>query len=126
MGSFLLLCLMLKIQPYQSRHHLSAFVLFAPFIALVISECWNRYLIVALSIILLASSSQFLFYCNQRPLLKEKNILNLSRNEAYFISRPFLTKPYIEMAEFLKNQECTDLGFLSALVEKLGNIQSGY
>ncbi|MEA5511188.1 hypothetical protein VB715_15545 [Crocosphaera sp. UHCC 0190] len=109
-SGFLLFCLMLKIQPYQSRHHLSIFVLFSPVFGLLISQYWKSLIVISVSVLLLVSSLQFLLFIKQRPLLGETNILNTERERIYFLNRQFLETPYLEAATILKNQECRQIG----------------
>ncbi|NES86584.1 MAG: 4-amino-4-deoxy-L-arabinose transferase [Moorea sp. SIO2B7] len=109
-GGFFLLCLMLKIQIFHSRHHLSLFVLFSAFVGLVFSKNWNRHLVTFMAIILIVTSMQWVFGGKARPILAEQNIFNSSRNELYFQNRRHLKQPYLEAANFLKTQECANIG----------------
>ena len=109
-GGFLLLCLMLKIQIYHSRHHLSLFVLFAAFVGAVFNQAWNRHFVTFIAIILLVTSFQFVFKNKARPIAAEINIFNTSRNEQYFKNRNHIQQPYLEAVDFLKTQECTNVG----------------
>ncbi|MTJ14941.1 4-amino-4-deoxy-L-arabinose transferase [Anabaena sp. UHCC 0187] len=117
-SGFLLICLMLKLQPYQSRHHLAIFVLFSAFVGLAFSQVWNRHVIKVLAVILLATSMQFVFMNKFRPIALEKNIFNSNRNEIYFTQRPKLIKPYFDAVDFIKTTTCTDIG-LSLGTEKV-------
>jgi hypothetical protein len=109
-SSFLLICLMLKLQPYNSRHHLTIFVLFSAFVGLVFSQIGNRHIMTVLGVILLATSIQFVFINQIRPIAAEKNIFNSTRNELYFAQRPQLIKPYFDAADFMKTTSCNDIG----------------
>jgi hypothetical protein len=109
-GGFLLLCLMLKLQPYQSRHHLSVFVLFSAFVGLVFCQVWNRYVITFLAVILLVTSMQFVFSNKFRPIAAEINIFNTSRSALYFTNRPNLKQAYFDAADFMKTTSCADIG----------------
>jgi hypothetical protein len=117
-AGFLLLCWMLKLQPYQSRHHLSLFVLSSAFVGTVFCKIWNRHIITFLAVILLVTSMQFVFNNKYRPITAQNNIFNTSRNELYFTNRPQLTKPFFEAAEFIKTTNCADIGL------SLGNEKS--
>lgn len=116
--SFSLICWMLKLQPYQSRHHLALFVLFSAFVGLIFCQTWNRHFITALAVILLVTSMQFVFINKFRPIATDKNIFNSTRNEIYFIQRPQLIKPYFEAVDFMKTTSCNDIG-LSLGTEKV-------
>ncbi|WP_071188526.1 4-amino-4-deoxy-L-arabinose transferase [Trichormus sp. NMC-1] len=108
--SFLLICWMLKFQLYQSRHHLTIFVLFSAFVGLVFCQIWNRHIITIIAVILLVTSMQFLFLNKIRPIAAEKNIFNITRNEIYFNQRTHLIKPYFDATNFIKTTSCTDIG----------------
>ena len=109
-GGFLLLCLLLKIQIYQSRHHLPIFVLFSAFVGLVFSQSWNRRAITFMAVILLVTAMPWVFGNKFRPIIGENNIFNTSRNELYFTNRPWLKDPYLKGIDFLKSQGCSNIG----------------
>ncbi|MBF2018786.1 MAG: 4-amino-4-deoxy-L-arabinose transferase [Hydrococcus sp. C42_A2020_068] len=110
-GGFLLLCFMLKIQPYHSRHHLTLFVLFSAFVGLVFSKIANRYIVTALAVILIVTSLPFVFENKFRPIAAEKNIFNTPRSELYFTNRPYIAASYLGAIDFLKTTNCTNIGF---------------
>ncbi|MBD2292674.1 4-amino-4-deoxy-L-arabinose transferase [Anabaena sphaerica FACHB-251] len=116
--SFLLICWMLKLQPYQSRHHLTIFVLFSAFVGLVFCQNWNRHIITILAVILLVTSGQFVLLNKSRPIAAETNIFNTTRKELYFTQRPQIIKPYSDAADFMKTTSCTEIG-LSLGAEKV-------
>jgi hypothetical protein len=109
-GGFLLLCWMLKVQPYHSRHHLSLFVLFAPVVGRVAIHSWNRHVVTIAAVLLLVSSTPFVFENKFRPIAAEQNIFNTSRNELYFTNRPHLKEPYFATADFVARQNCDRIG----------------
>lgn len=111
MGGFLLLCWMLKIQPYQSRHHLSVFVLFSSFVGLVFAKSWNRHVVMMVAVIMLVASIPFMVNNKYRPIAAEQNIFNTSRNALYFTNRKHLKDSYFATADFLKKQNCKTIGF---------------
>ena len=108
--TFLLLCLLLKFQPWQSRHHLTIFVLFAPLFGLTISESLNYKIANYIVVILILMSLPWVFHNKFRPLIGEGNIFNSSRNELYFTSRPSIEFAYNEAVDFVKSQNCTNIG----------------
>ncbi len=109
-GGFLLMCFMLKIQPYQSRHHLSLFVLFSPLVGYVLCQILNRYLLIFIAVLFLITSLQFVFKNKFRLIAAENNIFNTSRNELYFTNRRYLAKSYIEATDFVEQQNCSQVG----------------
>jgi hypothetical protein len=110
-GGFLLLCFMLKLQPFHPRHHLTLFVLFSAFVGLVFSKVLNRHLMTAIAVILIVSSLPFAFGNKFRPLAAEQNIFNTPRSELYFTNRPQVVASYLGAIDFLKTQNCTQIGF---------------
>ena len=108
--TFLLLCLLLKFQPWQSRHHLTIFVLFAPLFGLTISQLSNYKIANYIVLIMIFMSLPWIFNNKFRPLLGESNIFNSSRNELYFTSRPKIEFPYYQAVDFVKSQNCTNIG----------------
>ncbi len=109
-GGFLVLCFMTKLQPYHSRHHLALFVLFSPFLGAVFSRTWNRYIVAVTAIILIVTCLPWVFENKYRPIATQENIFNTSRDEQYFKPRPQLKEAYFEAADFLKKQNCTNIG----------------
>ena len=108
--TFLLLCLLLKFQPWQSRHHLTIFVLFAPLFGLTISQLSNYKIANYIVLIMIFMSLPWIFNNKFRPLLGESNIFNSSRNELYFTSRPNIELAYYQAVDFVKSQNCTNIG----------------
>lgn len=108
--TFLLLCLLLKLQPWHSRHHLSIFVLFSPIFGLAVSELSNHKIANYLVAILIVMSLPWIFHNNFRPLLGDSNIFNSSRHELYFTSRPNIEVAYNTAVNFVKSKNCTNIG----------------
>lgn len=109
-STFLLLCLLLKFQPWQSRHHLTTFVLFAPIFGLTLSQLSNYKIANYIVLILILMSLPWVFHNKFRPLIGEANIFNSSRNELYFTSRPKIEFAYEQAVDFVKSQNCTNIG----------------
>lgn len=109
-GSFLLFSLLLKVQPYSVRHHLSFFVLFSPFVGLCYSQITQPTVLKILTFVLIITCIPWLFNNNFRPLVGEQNIFNLPRNDIYFIQREQIKEPYMKTAQIFKQQECTNIG----------------
>ncbi len=109
-STFLLLCLLLKLQPWHSRHHMTTFVLFAPLFGLTFSQLSNYKIANYIISILIFMSLPWVFHNKFRPLIGEANIFNSSRNELYFTSRPKIEFPYEQAVDFVKSQNCTNIG----------------
>ena len=109
-AGFFILCLMLKLQPYHSRHHLAWFVLLSPFVGLVFSKTFPRQIVNLIAILLLVTSLQFVLGNKFRPIAAEQNIFNQPREELYFTHRPHLIGPYREAIQFLQQRDCSIVG----------------
>ncbi|WP_190643959.1 glycosyltransferase family 39 protein [Oculatella sp. FACHB-28] len=120
-GGFALICLLLKLQPYQSRHHLSIFVLFSAFVGVVLSQALNRYLVSVLIVIMLIASTPWALENKYRPIAAEQNIFNMDRIEQYFINREQLQVPYEEAVNFVKAQQCQNVGLWLGTNDSVGN-----
>jgi Dolichyl-phosphate-mannose-protein mannosyltransferase len=118
---FLLLCLTLKIQGYQSRHHLAIFVLFAPLVGVVLSKIPLQKIANTLAIGLIIASLPWVLNNKFRPLAAEANIFNVSRIEQYFINRPYLQAPYLEVAKFIESTQCQNIGLSLGDGTSVGN-----
>lgn len=109
-STFLLLCLLLKLQPWHSRHHMTTFVLFAPLFGLTFSQLSNYKIANYIVSILIFMSLPWISHNKFRPLIGEVNIFNTSRNELYFTSRPNIEFAYNQAVDFVKSQNCTNIG----------------
>jgi hypothetical protein len=120
-GAFLLFCIMLKVQPYQSRHHLALFVLFAAFIGVVFSQALNYRIVNILAVVILVSSLPWAFQNTIRPVSTAQNVFNTSRVEQYFKQRPQLLQPYTEGVNFIRSKSCTNVGLSLGTGVTVGN-----
>jgi 4-amino-4-deoxy-L-arabinose transferase-like glycosyltransferase len=120
-SAFLLFCLLLKIQPYQSRHHLSLFLLLSAFVGVVSSQISSYKIVNTIAVILIFTSLPWVFKNQFRPIAAEANIFNMTRNAQYFINRPWLEKPYVEAAQFVLKKECSNIGLSLGTGVTVGN-----
>ena len=118
---FLMLCLMLKIQGYQSRHHLAIFMFFAPVVGIILSHIPVQKLANAIAILLIVASLPWILQNKFRPIVAEANIFNLSRIEQYFINRPQLQEPYVQAANTILSTECKNIGLSLGDGTSVGN-----
>ena len=109
-STFLLLCLLLKLQPWHSRHHMTTFILFVPLFGLTFSQLSNYKIANYIVGILIFMSLPWISHNKFRPLIGEANIFNSSRNELYFTSRPKIEFAYNQAVDFVKSQNCTNIG----------------
>ncbi len=120
-SGFLLLCLLLKIQIYQPRHHLSAFLLLAAFVGTVLAQVPLQKLVNGVAILLIITSFPWVFQNKFRPIAAEANIFNMSRIEQYFINRPQIQEPYTNAVNQILSTQCTDVGLSLGTGETVGN-----
>lgn len=119
-AAFLLLCLMLKIQPYQSRHHLAYFVLFSAVLGVIVSQ-WRQRVVYILAILILVSASPWVMQNKFRPMVGANNIFNTDRMEQFFVDRTHLAQPYREAANQIKATTCTQVGLSLGTGVTVGN-----
>jgi hypothetical protein len=110
LANFLIFTLLLKWQPWHSRLHLPLFVLSSAFIGTVLSSQTYRRLVNIILVLSILGSVPWLLSNQTRSLTARENIINTSRNDTYFNSRPSMRKPYIGAANFIKSQGCDRVG----------------
>ncbi len=108
--AFLLFCLLIKWQTWQSRLHLTAFVLFSALLGIVFSTVFNKKLYSYLAISIVTASLFWVFFNTSRPIIDEKNIFNTSRIEQYFSIRFTLEDDYVGAVNFVKDRKCSQVG----------------
>jgi hypothetical protein len=109
-GAFLLLCFLLKIQPYHSRHHLALFILFAAFVGTVFTQVLNHRVVNILAVVILVSCLPWVVNNQFRPMIGSANIFNTPRLEQYFTNRGYLVKPYSEAVNLVRSKSCSNVG----------------
>ena len=112
LAAFLLFCAVLKWQPYHSRLHLPLFILSAPLVGVVASRILGWRISFVVGIVLLCSSTPWVFWNELRPLVGNKNIFMTNRVDQYFANRPRLEADYIGAARFLLSRKCSDIGLV--------------
>jgi len=110
--AFVLFCLILKWQPWNSRLHLPLFVLFAPFLGLMFSRIQNGKIANIFVMLLALTAFPWVLLNASRPLVGMNNIFTTSRIDQYFINRSYLTEPYIQSAQILSDLHCSDVGLM--------------
>ncbi len=114
--TFMLFNVLLKWQPWHSRLHLPLFVLFAPFVAIAISQ-WRTRLVTYIMAFLLVGSLPWVL-ANQTRLLvpvfkQRKSILIESRLDQYFEGNAISMKePYLGAAAFVQERNLQDIGLM--------------
>jgi hypothetical protein len=119
-AGFILFSTLIAWSPWRSRLHLSVFVLATAFIGTVFGNLIQRRLLAnSLAGLLFVSSLLWIFFNESRPLIANSqivetdrviNLFNQSRYDMYFINRPDLQAPYTEATEWLRSQNCSQIG----------------
>jgi hypothetical protein len=109
-SGFLLFCALIKWSPYNSRYHLSLFVLASPFVAAVLFKRLNEKVIVTIAFALLLSALPWVLFNSSRPLMGDQSIWKRTRLDHYFNNRPQLRNAYLGAAHFLKSKQCGQIG----------------
>ena len=107
---FLVFSFLLKWQPWHSRLQLPLFVLLSAFIGTVLSNLTYRKLANCIIVMTLICSLPWLLFNQSRPLISQNSIINTSRIDGYFNYRPTLREPYIGATNFIKSQDCSEVG----------------
>ena len=110
LGIFIIFCFLLKWQWYHSRLHVTIFLLFSPFVAVILTKINQRKLINFLAIFLLLAAIPWITLGRERTLIGEHNIFNTNRIEQYFVSRAYLKNDYINAVNFIQSRQCYQLG----------------
>jgi hypothetical protein len=112
-GAFLLFCLVLRWQPWHSRLHLPLFILWAPFVAVVLSAKLPRPLTYALAVVLLLSALPWALRNASRPLVGPGSVLVVSRSDQYFSNRPDARDSFVAAVEGLLGTGCPTVGLVA-------------
>jgi hypothetical protein len=108
----LLICLVGRWAPWNSRFHLPLFVLAGPFIAVSLSWFRKGPVLALVTASLIAVSVPHLTANESRPLKGPRNILKISREQALFNNRPDLYGDYVAATEVFARTGCRDLGIV--------------
>ena len=98
LAGFALFCGYLRWQPWHERLHLPFFILAAPFAGMVLGWVWNRWLVLAASLLLVLNALLVLGYNHDYPVFMLSQGPLQTREERYFPERPELYAGLAEMA----------------------------
>ena len=109
-AAFVLFCLLLKWQPYNSRLHLPWFVLWSPLIGLCLA--WNpRHRLVGVVLVLaLAASTPWLLFNNHRPLIGHSSLFTANRTSLYFVMQPDSEGLFKQTSQEIDLIHCSSVG----------------
>jgi hypothetical protein len=111
-SGFVLFCVVLRWQPWNSRLQLPLFVLAAPFVALVFGAV-SRPLLFVLAGLLLFGALPYALNNTARPLVGPTSVFAVSREEQYFANQRALLVPFLAVRDALRATGCTRLGLLA-------------
>jgi hypothetical protein len=111
-SGFVMLCVVLRWQPWNSRLQLPLFVLAAPFVALVVGGL-SRPLLFAVSGLLLIGALPYALNNLARPVVGPRSVFAVNREQQYFANQPALLAPYLAAREGLAAAGCSRIGLLA-------------
>ena len=141
-SAYLIFCSFLRWQPWHSRLQLPLFLLWCPFLGLVVcflSRCTvkdvieiklpllsEKYKFISIVsnffhhlkisnliiFILIYSSIQFLFLSASKPIYRNENIFNTPRDFQLFTANSLFRESYFKVAQLIKSSNCKKIGLL--------------
>lgn len=111
-GAFFIYCFFIKWQPWHVRYHLLFFVLFCPFIAVVLSSYRSKKALNLIGLILILASLPWVFRSESRKLIGRENIFTIGRIEQQFFCKQDIESPYVETIDYIKSKGYSDIGII--------------
>ncbi len=112
---FLIFNITVKWMPFNSRLQLPMFVLFSPFVAVVLSDLpYRGFVMIFIAICVFVSAMPYVFRNNTRRLISSRKatIFNTPRIAQYFINDTTRMADYIEAVDYIKGSTCKDIGLI--------------
>ncbi|MEN8444229.1 MAG: hypothetical protein ABG776_04360, partial [Cyanobacteria bacterium J06555_13] len=122
LSAFLLFCILVKFQQFNSRHHLFFFVALSPFVGMVLAQVLRETKVKWFTLFLVVCALPWLFFNELRPVVINsqiiktgnfENIFYLPREKQYFLNRSDLNtpeNPYIRASDVIAKAQCSTLG----------------
>jgi hypothetical protein len=113
--SFLILSSVFKFTVFGSRYHLPFFVLLAPVFGYVVGRFRSPWMAVALAVLMLLASREWLLNLHERPLLQDdrgRSVLTSPRSSLYFVLAERLEEPYRAVVERVVEASCSSVGVM--------------
>ncbi|MFH0754501.1 MAG: glycosyltransferase family 39 protein [Candidatus Omnitrophota bacterium] len=109
--SFIIFILYMRWQPWISRLQLPLFVLGVPVIGVVLYRLdrKGRWLVLA-GFLFLAAAIPWVIKGKLKPLTGKKSIFAMTRQERYFINRPYLYVPFVWATDVVRRVDCRRIG----------------
>jgi 4-amino-4-deoxy-L-arabinose transferase-like glycosyltransferase len=115
LGAVVFFLIMLKWSIYHSRYHLPVFILFAPFLALVLGCYLKSRERIVLGLILVMASIPWIVDNKTRPLIGAKSVFSAPRGDQYFFERPETMTNYEGIAKQAQMLKCREVGIVSSV-----------
>lgn len=112
LAGFLLFCFLFTWSPWRCRLHLPVFILFAPFVGIVLSQSLNFRITNIIAVLLIVISYPWVLQNSTRPLLGENSVLTTPRIDQYFITQKQFQTPYVEAVQVTQSQNCSNIGLI--------------
>lgn len=109
-GLFLSFIIFMKWGPFHNRLHILIFILFAPFIADLISRIYGNRTIIIVSLLLTFCSLPWILFNDSRPLLGSKSVVTTSRFKQYFANLQGAPYSYSEAVKEIQRNQCDQIG----------------
>jgi 4-amino-4-deoxy-L-arabinose transferase-like glycosyltransferase len=110
---FVLFCAYLRWQPFHSRLQLPLFVLWTPFLAIVLARTLRARALHAVAVILVLGASYWVAGNTARPLIgfgPESTVFNIPRLKQFFMRRPEYLASYVGAIRYVRGLNCTQVG----------------
>ncbi|MFP5270713.1 ArnT family glycosyltransferase [Coleofasciculus sp.] len=111
-AGFLLFCFLFTWSPWRCRLHLPVFILFSPFVGIVLSKSLNYKITNVIAVLLIVLSYPWVLQNSTRPLLGKSSILATPRIDQYFITQQQFQTPYEAAVKVTQSQSCSNIGLM--------------
>lgn len=110
-ASFLLFCLIVRFQPWNSRFHLPLFILFCPVAGLVVEYLLKQRSVV-LAMVFFVCALPWVCINSHHPWIGPMNIFQQPKPAQFFYRRIELALPYAATTGYIKALGCKQIGLL--------------
>jgi len=109
--AFLLFCLIVRYQPWNSRFHLPLFILFCPLAGVILGNSLKKWCLI-LGILFFLAALPWLFLNKHHPWGGFFNIWKDPPTAQYFYKNPELFPVYSTVSQYIISSGCKQLGLL--------------
>ena len=112
-GMFLLLCLLLRFQIFNSRFHLAVFVLGSAWTAFVIEKILSKQWVVVVGLLVLVAATPWFVFNHNKSLFQVFDTDGNKRIKGYFSTYPSWVEPVAGLSSRLSALGCRDIGLIT-------------